>query len=248
MIENISIVIITRDAAETLQQTLESVQQFAEVVVYDNGSTDATLDIASRYPNVKLHCGEFFGFGPTKNHALGLAKNDWVLSLDSDEALSPELVEELSGLNLDSPELAYQVLRDNYFMGKLVRRGGWGDDWLVRLFHRTYHRFDDSLVHEKVVLPKNSQALRLAAPISHSAVNRLSDFLDKINRYSELRMEVSRKTYHPAVILLRSVFAFLKSYVIKRGFLEGWRGLVIAVANANGVFFKYMKIYAKRNP
>ena len=135
--------------------------------------------------------------------------------------MSPELVEELSGVNLNSPERVYQVLRDNYFMGKLVRRGGWGDDWLVRLFHRTYHRFDDSIVHEKVVLPKHSEAMRLSAPISHLAVNRLSDFLDKINRYSDLRMQASHKTYHPTVILLRSVVAFLKSYVIKGGFWKG---------------------------
>ena len=91
MLDKVSVVIITRNAAATLAETLESASGFDEVVVYDNGSDDATMEIAKAYENVSLHQGEFLGFGPTKNHAVSLARNDWVLSLDADEEISPQL-------------------------------------------------------------------------------------------------------------------------------------------------------------
>ncbi|MDH3820428.1 MAG: glycosyltransferase family 2 protein, partial [Gammaproteobacteria bacterium] len=129
MLDQISVVIITRDAATTLADTLESTRGFAEVVVYDNGSNDATIEIARSYENVSLHQGDFMGFGPTKNHAVSLAKNDWVLSLDADEEVSPELCQFLEHWKPGSDDCVGVIRRDNYMMGKLVDKGGWGADW-----------------------------------------------------------------------------------------------------------------------
>lgn len=246
MLRQISVVIIARDAQATLRETLASLARFAEVVLYDNGSQDDTLAIAADFPNVRIHRGEFFGFGPTKNHALDLAENDWVFSLDSDEVLPEALIDELAGLRLDDPLVAYEVRRDNHFMGAHVRRGGWGDDWLVRVFNRTRHRFDDAMVHEKVHLHAGTKLRRLDASFVHNAVTDIGQFLEKVNRYSDIRKQTSDRTFHPLLIVLRSAYAFFRSYVLKLGFLAGWRGLVIAVSNANGVFFKYMKVYAKQ--
>lgn len=247
MLDQISVVIITRNAAATLADTLESTRGFAEVVVYDNGSDDATMQIAKAYENVSLHQGEFMGFGPTKNHAVSLARHDWVMSLDADEAVSPELRQYLEQLHPGSDDWVGVVRRDNYLMGKLVARGGWGADWLVRLFNRNNHRFNDNAVHESVPTSANSTREKIPFPIRHNAVQHLGQFLEKVDKYSEIRRQTSDKTLHPFIIVLRSFFAFFRSYILKGGVLAGWRGLVIAWNESNGVFFKYMKIYADRN-
>ena len=136
MIENISVVIITKNAAETLKATLDSLTGFKEVVVFDNGSTDNTIDIVQSYENVSFFQGEFIGFGPTKNIASNLARNDWIFSIDADESMSNKLYLHLSEIDLES-KLIGEIRRDNYFMGKEMRVSGWGRDKLIRLFNRT---------------------------------------------------------------------------------------------------------------
>ena len=244
MLDQISVVIITLDAAATLAETLKSTRGFAEVVVYDNGSDDATIEIAQARENVSLHQGDFMGVGPTKNHAVSLARNNWVLSLDADEEMSSELTQFLENWKPGSDDCVGVIRRDNYMMGKLVDKGGWGADWLVRLFNRNVHRFNDNAVHESVQLSATSVQERIPSPIRHNAIQHLGQFLQKTDKYSEIRRQTSSKTMHPALIVLRSFFAFFRSYIIRGGVLAGWRGLVIAWSESNGVFFKYMKIYA----
>ena len=248
MLDQISVVIITRNAAATLSDTLQSTERFSEVLVYDNGSDDATKQIALAHENVSLREGEFMGFGPTKNHAVSLARHDWVLSLDADEVISPELIEFLQTWKPGSDNTVGVIRRDNYFMGKLVDKGGWGSDWLLRLFNRNKHGFNDNAVHESVPVTANSETVNIPCPIQHNAVQNIGQFLIKIDRYSEIRRQTKSKTFHPLVIVLRSLFAFVRSYILKGGFLAGWRGLVIAWSNSNGVFFKYMKVYADQHP
>lgn len=243
-IKNISVVIIVRDAVETIAETLESVKAFPQVVVYDNGSSDGTQDIARGFENVKLVEGPFEGFGPTKNLAAGLAGHDWILSLDADEAVSERLLASIRSLDLVDPRAAFEICRLNYFMGKLVERGGWGRDWLVRLYHRGHHQLSEAMVHENVGVHGGTKLLRLQGAIAHQAVREVGQFLKKIDLYTELRRESSTRTYPTGVIMIRAMWAFFRSYVVKLGFLAGWRGLVIAVSNFNGVFYKYMKIYA----
>jgi glycosyltransferase involved in cell wall biosynthesis len=245
-IERISAIMITRDAAATLAESLDSLAAFAEVVVFDNGSTDDTVEIAQRYRNVRVAQGEFTGFGPTKNQAAALAANDWVFVLDSDEIVSAALAESLGTVRLDDPACLYFVERHNYFMGRRVRHSGWGRDWLPRLYHRARHKHDDALVHEKVLPGPGSRRERLAGPLRHLAVRELGQFLRKVDRYSDLRSREDRRVHGPFVTFLRAGWAFFRTYVLRLGFLDGWRGLVIAWSNANGVFFKYMKPYAER--
>jgi glycosyltransferase involved in cell wall biosynthesis len=236
-------VIITRDAEQTIARTLASLSSFLDVTVYDNGSTDRTLDICAEFPNVNVTRGDFIGFGPTKNRAADLAPGDWILSLDADEYLSEPLVKELGALELADPAVAYVIERCNLFMGKHVRRGGWGDDWLVRLYHRRHYRFNDAVVHEKIDVPEGGHTVRLEAMMWHLAVTDIDQFLQKISRYSELRRQVKARRQSLARIVLRSAWAFFRSYVLKLGLLEGWRGVVIAYANSVGTFFRHMKRY-----
>ena len=241
----ISVVIITRNAGSSFGKTLASLADFDEVVIYDNGSTDDTLAIAERHLNVRLFQGEFFGFGPTKRHAVSLAKHDWVLSLDADEQPTPALIENLRAWDCHTDrDAAAQVQRKNLLLGKVVRHSGWGRDWLVRLFNRRFCNFNDAMVHESVQTGENTQVIRAIGPIMHDAVTDLSQFLEKVNRYSSIRAENSRHPIAPALIVAKSLFAFFRTYFLRLGFLDGWRGLVIAFSNANGVFWKYMKAYA----
>ncbi len=242
---DIAAVIITRDAEATLAETLASLRRLPEVVVYDNGSTDATEDIARAHDNVRWFTGDFLGFGPTKNHAAGLAERDWVLSIDADEAASEALIDELDALDLSRPERLYEVDRHNYFMGRRVRHAGWGDDWLPRFYHRAHHAYNDASVHERIEPRVGSTVVRLRSPLDHRAVERLGSFLQKADRYSEIRAAGARSAKPPALIFLRAAWAFLRTYFLRLGFLDGWRGLVIAWGNADGVFYKYMKATAR---
>jgi glycosyltransferase involved in cell wall biosynthesis len=242
-LQDIHPVLITRDAAATIERTLESLSAFGEVVVYDNGSTDETLKLCARHANVKVATGPFLGFGPSKNHAASLANGDWILSIDADEYVGDDLLETLRRLDLGDGHIAYAVERHNLFMGKHVRRGGWGNDWLVRIYHRGYCRFDDARVHEKVSVPAGVRVARVSGALWHQAVTDIDQFLHKISFYSELRRGPAARRHSPLVTFLRAGWAFFRSYVLQLGFLEGWRGLVIANCAAQGTFFKHMKRY-----
>ena len=238
-------VLITRDAAATIERTLASLAAFPEVVVYDNGSTDETIERCRRFANVRVETGDFFGYGKTKNHAVSLARGDWVLSIDADEYVSEALLAELETLELEE-SVAYEVERHNLFLGKDVRRAGLGANWLVRLFNRRRCRFSDVLVHEKVIVPADCTTVRLRGALWHQACTDLNQILEKISRYSELNRRDGAPTRSILNICIRSAWAFFKSYVLRAGFLEGWRGIVIANGDAMGTFFKHVKRYADK--
>jgi len=245
-LSRISAVLMVRDAEASLAATLDSLREFGEVVVYDNGSTDHTLEIAKAYPNVRIHTGKFLGFGPTRNHAAGLAKSDWVFSVDADEVVDPVLAASLGALTLDDSSAVYAVARHNYLLGKRVRFSGWGSQWLTRLYHRGTHKFTDVVVHEKVELKSGEQPVQLGGALKHTAMRDAGDFLVKMHRYTMLKAGESTRTYPPAIILLKTLWAFIRCYFLRLGLLDGWRGLLISISEANGVFYKYMVIYSKR--
>jgi glycosyltransferase involved in cell wall biosynthesis len=248
MIDSISAVIITKNAASTLTDTLNSLKSFSEIIIVDNGSTDETQNIAAQFENVCFHIDSFEGFGPTKNKAVALASNDWVLSIDADETLSEELCLTMKQWAADAPTNLYgSLLRENYFMGKAIHYGGWGNDKLIRLFNRKCFQFNNNKVHESVQVDKSAKEILLNGALRHNAVQNIGQFLIKVERYSELRqLDLLAKDKVPNLlfILLKVNFAFFRSYILQLGFLEGWRGMVIAYSNANGVFFKYMKAYS----
>lgn len=241
-----SVVIITRDAADTLANTLDSVRELDEVVVYDNGSTDATAVIAGRYPNVRWVTGPFEGFGPTKNQAVSMASCDWVLSLDADEVVSPGFVSEVRDWIANAgPRDVAEIERKNTYLGKPVRHGGWGNDWVVRVFNRTVHGFSDREVHEGVELTPGARVVRLRNPVRHDSVREQRHVLEKIDLYTELYARNHPERVLPLpMILLRAGWSLFKSYVVQLGFLDGWRGVAIAQSCFVTTFYKYFKIYA----
>ena len=245
MIENISAVIITKNAFETISKTLDSLKEFKEIVIFDSGSTDGTLDVVEAYENVKLYSGDFLGFGETKNNAINLASNDWIFSLDADEVLSKELALNLYEIDL-KPKLVGQVQRKNFFMGKEMITAGWGRDMLIRLFNRKDFCFSDMQVHEKVEVDSSAIKVLLKGSLKHLSINNLSDTLVKANLYSDLYAK-EHDTFYPIIIIVfKAFYAFFRTYFLQRGFLAGWRGFVLAVSNSIGVFYKYIKIYARQ--
>jgi glycosyltransferase involved in cell wall biosynthesis len=241
---DITPVIITKNSEKHLAETLESLQDFRQIIVYDNGSTDSTKEIVNSFQNTKWIDGYFDGFGTTKNRAASFAETDWIFSIDGDEIVTRRLLYSISKLNLDNQNNLYKINRKNLFMGSPVKYSGWNPDWIVRIYNRKYTSFSSSLVHESVEVPENANIKKINGRLLHYAVDNVSDFLIKSANYSKFPRK-NMKKYSPSIIFFRALFAFMKTFILQRGFLDGSKGLVISVGNFNGVFFKYMNYYYK---
>lgn len=241
----ISATILTKDSAALLRDVLLALEWCSEVVVLDTGSTDATLTIAAEFANVSLHQlkGPFPGFGLAHRRAVLLARHDWILSIDSDEIVSAELRDEIAALPFDV-RAVYTIPFLNFFNGKRITTCGWAPDRHERLFNRTATNFCASEVHERV-RTSDLAVVQLRKPICHYSYRSLDDFLRKMSAYSQLfaAQNAGRKPSSPAKAVLRSAWAFFKSYLLERGVTQGVEGLVISVYKAQTVFWKYMMLH-----
>lgn len=239
----ISVTILVKNGARRLGAVLESVRSFEEVVVYDTGSTDTTLEIARSYPFVTLYQGAFTGFGASRNRAAAHARHEWILSVDADEVLSPELVEEIKALALD-PGTLYALPFRNYYRERWIKGCGWYPESHIRLYHKGRSAFSEALVHEGVST-KGLRIEQLSAPVLHYSYDSISDFLLKMERYSTLFAQQyrHRRRSSPATACLHGAFAFVKSYLLQRGFLDGFPGFLISMYKGHTAFYKYLKLY-----
>ena len=244
-IDSIFPVVIARDAAATIELTLASLREFPEVIVYDVGSRDLTRTLCSAYPNVQFVAGEFLGGGRTRNHAASLAAGDWIFSLDADEFLSDALLASLRDVRLEKLDAVYSLRRHNLFMGREMRWGGWGHEWRVQLYNRHRYQFGDAPVGERLVLASDTRVTPLKGALWHEAVPNLDVLMRDIGRRAKLRRRGGDRPVSPPVIALRTLAAFWCSYLLKLGLLEGWRGLVIAMAASIETFFRLMHGYAE---
>ncbi len=242
MINEISVVIIAQNAQPTIKETLESLTDFNEVILYLNNSRDNTQNIANSFPNVKIIQGEFIGFGPTKNLAASYAINNWILSLDSDEVILPPLLQELNKTDFSNSNKLFILKRENYFLNKKIKYSGWGKDFLIRIYNKSQHKFNQNMVHEFIESKSTSMKVKLKNSFKHNAVQDINQFLQKVQTYSDLASK-DKKTCFFIIVLLKAKFAFFKTYILQLGFLDGWRGFVIAISNFNGKFFRYTKRY-----
>lgn len=240
-LNHISVVIIAKDAESTIEETLTSLSSFQEIILYLNNSTDKTKEIATTFSNVKIIKGEFLGFGKTKNKAAMYASNEWIFSLDSDEKISRELEKELQTLSYNQNEL-YIIKRDNYFYGKKIKYSGWGNDYLARIYNRKSHQYNENPVHEFIPILQHSQTIKLKHSFQHNALSDLNQFLFKIAKYSDLASQ-EKTTCSFIIVLSKAHFAFFKTYILQKGFLDGWRGFFIATSNFYGKLYRYTKRY-----
>jgi len=240
----ISVVMIVRDGMPTIENSLRRLSRFEDVLVYDNGSRDGTQSAVRAFQNVRLVEGYFDGFGSTKNRAATYAKNDWIFVLDADEMINLDLVTSLASLRLED-DTVYLVRRQSWYRGKRVLYSGWGDESVRRIYNRNSTSFSESLVHEDLELHSLKQKSIESGLIEHHSYRDLSDFITKVDLYSNLyaREHAGKRDSSPLKAITSGLYSFCKTYFIKRGFLDGYVGLVIAFSHMATNFFKYIKLY-----
>jgi len=242
----LSAVLITRNAAPVLDSCLESLAFADEIVVIDSASSDATAEIAERR-GARVVQNEWLGFGRQKQFAVDQARHDWVLCLDADERLSPELAAEIQKALAAPVSPVYRMPRRNRFLGKWLSHGEGYPDWSPRLFNRLSARWSDDLVHEKVLYAVTPGTL--AGDLMHDSGDDLSTYLERQNRYTTLAARQAFEKGRSASVfhlLLSPVVRFLKFYVLRLGFLDGLPGLLHITIGCMNSYMKYAKLIELR--
>jgi glycosyltransferase involved in cell wall biosynthesis len=242
----LSLVVITRDAAAELAACLASAPFASEALVVDSGSADHTVDIA-RAAGARVLVEPFRGFGAQKQYAVEAARNDWVLCLDADERVTPELDASIrAAFRTGAPAAAaYAIARRNRFLGRWLAHGEGYPDWTVRLFDRRRARWSPDAVHESVI--SSEPPARLDGDLLHASAESLEAYIAKQNRYTSLQAEALHASGEraSAVRLVTSPLArFLRFYVVKLGFLDGAAGFAHIAIGAFASFLKYAKLRA----
>ncbi len=240
----LSVVIITKNEEPVIRRCLASVAWADEIVVLDAGSTDETVRIAQEC-GAQIHVSsDWRGFGPQKNRALDFATGNWVLSLDADEWVTPELRAEIERtVAAPGNNAAFRMPRLSSYCGRFMRHSGWWPDYVTRLFKRGAARFSDDLVHERLIVDGIIGALR--EPLRHEAIVDLDDALDKMNAYSTagamMQLERGKKASLVSAVW-HGAWTFFRTYVLRAGFLDGREGFMLAVSNAEGAYYRYLKL------
>ncbi len=243
----LSVIVITRNERRNIVDCLRSVAFADEFIVVDSGSSDGTPALAESEGARVLHTTDWPGFGAQKNRALAEARGRFVLSIDADERVTPALAEEIRAvvaLGEAAPCAAYELSRLSSFCGQTMRHGDWYPDRVLRLFRREGARFSDDLVHERLLV--QGPIGRLQAHLLHDSVPSLDDALDKMNRYTTGRALDKRRQGARGGLgkaLGHGAWAFLRCYGLKRGFLDGRLGLVLALHVAETTYYRYLKMW-----
>jgi glycosyltransferase involved in cell wall biosynthesis len=240
----ISAIIITYNEEKNIRRCLESVKWCDEIIVVDSQSSDKTKEIAREYTD-KIFLGLWEGFGEKKNFAREKASGPWILSVDADEEISEDLKKEIKEkINSENPKAGYFIPRKSQFLGKWILHSGWYPDYVLRLFQKEQGKFNQKLVHESAIVEGETEYLK--NEILHYTYPNLEIYLDKLNVYSSLyakmRVPEGKKTgwgkiiFHPLAI-------FFKMYFLKKGFLDGKEGLILALCSAFHTLVKYTKLW-----
>ncbi len=244
---SVSVIIITLNEEKNIGACLQSVNWADEIVIVDSFSTDKTVEIAKKYTDkVILH--PFDGYAENKNLALDHTTSEWVLWLDADERVPPELAAEIRHA-VNGPQVqGFEIPRKAFFLGRWIQHCGWYPGYVLRLFKKQSARFNDNRVHEGLNL--NGARGRLNNALLHFTDDKLEHYMWKFNRYTSLAAEERLQRGRRAgigSILFRPVFAFMKMYIMKRGFLDGMEGLVLCLLSAGYVAVKYAKTWELGN-
>lgn len=242
---------ITKNEANNIADCLRSVRFADQIVVLDSGSTDATIEIARSAAAEVRSSPDWQGFGIQKNRALDAATGDWVLSLDADERVTPELAQEiqaqLAQVQVSGQSVAFAIPRLTQFCGVWIRHCGWTPDYVLRLFKRGEARFSDDLVHEKLQLIRaNTAVVCLKHPLLHYSYPTPEHYWRKLQRYSQDWARQRHARGQKATITraaLSAVTAFVRSYVFQLGFLDGAMGFAVCTMQAQSAFGKYFELY-----
>lgn len=245
----LSVVIITKNEAQRLPTCLASVAFADELIVVDSGSTDATVELARHAGATVIETSDWPGFGPQKQRGLDAATGQWVLCIDADEWLDAELTLAIQQVVAQPPATpaapaVYQVNRLSAFCGQWMQAGSWSPDVGVRLFRRGEARFSNDLVHERLLF--SAPTGRIPGKLLHNSITSIHDGLDKMNRYTTGRAKDQRRQGKRGGLgkaVGHGVWAFVRSFVLRRGFMDGQLGFVLAVLDAHNSYYRYLKLW-----
>ena len=240
----LSVIIITKNEEHDIRECLESVAWADEVIVLDSGSTDNTLKIAKEYTDKVYSSVDWQGFGVQKNRVLTYASSDWILSLDADERVSEVLRQEIQKAVQSEGTTIFKMPRLSSYCGKFIRHSGWWPDYVIRLFKRGEASFSNDLVHERLVFKGN--ATKLTAPLLHITYKDLDEVISKINHYSSLGAENSHQKAKRGSLrsaITHGLWAFIRTYIFRAGFLDGAEGFMLAISNAETTYYRYLKLF-----
>ncbi len=246
MNNHLSAVIITRNEERNIGRCIESVKNVAdEIVVVDSLSTDRTKEICLSH-HVRFIEQPFLGYIEQKNFAIQQAKHDMILSLDADEALDEQLALSIQSLK-DKGEMAvaYKMNRRTNFCGRWILHGRWYPDQKIRLFNRKSAHWGGENPHDKIILPPGVKPIHIKGDILHYSYYTIEEYLQQMNRFTTIQADAmfrKGKNVNWVKIYLNPFFAFIRAYFIERGFLDGYRGLVIAYGIAYTTLLKYVKL------
>jgi glycosyltransferase involved in cell wall biosynthesis len=238
----LSVIIITKNEAQHIGRCLASVAWADEIIVLDSGSSDDTVEICKQFTE-QVFITDWPGFGPQKQRALDKASNEWVLSIDADEQVSTALKIEILQAMQISDIHGFEIPRLSSYCGRQIKHGGWWPDHVLRLFRRNNGRFSEEVVHERIQV--NGNIGRLSNPLLHEAFVNPEEVLDKINRYSSLgatKLFNNGQTASLSLAIGKGLWSFFRTYILKAAILDGAQGLMLAISNAEGSYYKYLKL------
>jgi hypothetical protein len=240
----LTVTIITKNEADNIRACLESVAWADEIIVVDSGSSDDTVNICKELGALVHTTSDWPGFGVQKNRALSHATGEWVLSLDADERVTPELRSEVeAALNNPRGHVAFRMPRLSSFCGRYMRHSGWHPDYVTRLFLRGTASFSKDLVHESLIV--NGSVGKLRQSLLHETFHDLEELLAKINQYSTAGARMLSEKEKSATLkkaVSHAVWAFFRTYILRAGFLDGREGFMLAVSTAESTYYRYAKL------
>jgi glycosyltransferase involved in cell wall biosynthesis len=242
--EKISVTIITHNEEENIRDCIESVKWADEILIVDSGSTDRTIEISKGYTD-KVFFNAWKGMKEQKQYAVEKASHNWIFSIDADErateAIKQFILEELRKPAYDG----YRFPRQNYFLGRWLKHGGWYPDHVLRLFRRDRGYFGGINPHDKVVVGTGRVAT-VKIPFVHHTYKSIAQYMTKQNMYSGISAQElfsSGKRVNPNIIPLKTLWKFIETYFVKKGFLDGYRGFIVAMGATYSMFWKYIQLW-----
>ena len=242
----LSVIVITKDEEKNISDCLKSVDWADEIIVVDSESSDRTIELAKKFTD-RVIIKKWEGYVPQKRYALSLAANEWVLSLDADERVTPELKDEIVKLSPDEFS-GFKIKRKNFLMNKEITSCGWEKDYQLRLFKKDKTDLNERLVHEKFVV--EGKVGTLNSPMLHYTFSSFKEYFEKINNYTSLKAEEllsKKKKVGGWTIFSHTVSAFFAFFFIRRGFKDGVYGLIISLLHSVSTMMNYIKLWELQN-
>ncbi|MGQ5287804.1 glycosyltransferase family 2 protein [Pectobacterium actinidiae] len=249
MNKKLSVIIITKNESELIEECLQSISWADEIIVVDSGSTDNTVEIAHQYGAKVYQHNDWPGYGKQRQRAQGYASGDYIFFIDADERMTPELRQSIESVllkpNLDD-KVVYSCARKNLFLGRFMKHSGWYPDNVIRLYANKHYKYNDNNVHESLDCG-DAPIQHLAGDLKHLTCRDFSAFQEKQLRYA---VAWARERHEREIscryseILTHSIFSFLKTWIFRAGFLDGKQGLLLAFVNAQYTFNKYTALWS----